>query len=97
MKTKISLSIIGAFNLIQSTAMLLFADKILTKMKIINPDGLSNADCAENVFRICEVMHYGLAPALLYNFIVSCCFFIASFLYFSLSSVISGLITFILA
>ena len=65
MKTKISLSIIGAFNLIQSTAMLLFADKILTKMKIINPDGLSNADCAENVFRICEVMHYGLAPALL--------------------------------
>tara|TARA_Y100000766_G_C18631812_1_gene471154 strand:- start:263 stop:649 length:387 start_codon:yes stop_codon:yes gene_type:complete len=58
MKTKISLSIIGGFNLLQSLAMLFFADLILEKMQAVastNPD----------VFRMCEVMHYGLSPALL--------------------------------
>ena len=56
MKTKISLSIIAAFNLLQAAAMLFFTGDMLGT--IVNSDNIE-------VIRMCEVMHYGLAPALL--------------------------------
>tara|TARA_B100001115_G_C15698843_1_gene338803 strand:- start:284 stop:664 length:381 start_codon:yes stop_codon:yes gene_type:complete len=56
MKTKISLSIIGAYNTIVSIVMMFFASDLVGT--IVNSD---NAD----VIRMCEVMHYGLSPAIL--------------------------------
>jgi len=56
MKTKISLSIIAAFNLLQAAAMLFFAGDMVGT--IVNSDNIE-------VIRMCEVMHYALAPALL--------------------------------
>ena len=49
MKTKISLSIIGAYNTIVSIVMMFFASDLVGT--IVNSD---NAD----VIRMCEVMHY---------------------------------------
>lgn len=65
MKTKISLSIVGVFNLIKSTAMLLFAEKMVYGMGLINIGGLFNTACAVELFFMCEWMLYGLAPAFL--------------------------------
>ena len=56
MKTKISLSIIGAYNTMVSIVMMFFASDLVGT--IVNSD---NAD----VIRMCEVMHYGLSPAIL--------------------------------
>tara|TARA_B100000965_G_scaffold325155_1_gene287348 strand:+ start:292 stop:672 length:381 start_codon:yes stop_codon:yes gene_type:complete len=56
MKTKISLSIIGAYNTFVSIVMMFFAGDLVGT--IVNSDSLE-------VIRMCEIMHYGLSPAIL--------------------------------
>jgi len=56
MKTKISLSIIGAYNTFVSVLMMFFAGDLVGT--IVNSDSLE-------VIRMCEIMHYGLSPAIL--------------------------------
>ena len=56
MKTKISLSIIGAYNTFVSVVMMFFAGDLVGT--IVNSDSLE-------VIRMCEIMHYGLSPAIL--------------------------------
>ena len=56
MKTKISLSIIGAYNTFVSVVMMFFAGDFVGT--IVNSDILE-------VIRMCEIMHYGLSPAIL--------------------------------
>jgi len=56
MKTKISLSIIGAFNVLMSLVMALAVKDLLPKML--------NTDLPEAI-RMTEIMHYGLFPAIL--------------------------------
>ena len=56
MKTKISLSIIGAYNTFVSIVMMFFAGDLVGA--IVNSDSLE-------VIRMCEIMHYGLSPAIL--------------------------------
>ena len=56
MKTKISLSIIGAYNTFVSVVMIFFAGDLVGT--IVNSDSLE-------VIRMCEIMHYGLSPAIL--------------------------------
>ena len=56
MKTKTSLSIIGAYNTFVSVVMMFFAGDLVGT--IVNSDSLE-------VIRMCEIMHYGLSPAIL--------------------------------
>jgi len=56
MKTKISLSIIGAYNTFVSVVMMFFAGDLVGT--IVNSDSLE-------VIRMYEIMHYGLSPAIL--------------------------------
>ena len=56
MKKKISLSIIGAYNTFVSVVMIFFAGDLVGT--IVNSDSLE-------VIRMCEIMHYGLSPAIL--------------------------------
>ena len=56
MKTKISLSIIGVFNIIMSLLMAFF-------IKDMAPTMLNTE--VEEAMRMVEVMHYGLFPAIL--------------------------------
>ncbi|MDC0189287.1 hypothetical protein OAJ42_00180 [Flavobacteriales bacterium] len=56
MKTKISLSIIGAYNTFVAVVMMFFSGDLV--------GAIVNSDITE-VVRMCEVMHYGLSPAIL--------------------------------
>ena len=56
MKTKLSLSIIGFYNLIVGTAMLFFAEAIGNQ--IVNSENVE-------AIKMGEMFHYGLAPAIL--------------------------------
>ncbi|MBJ04923.1 MAG: hypothetical protein CMP65_03365 [Flavobacteriales bacterium] len=56
MKTKISLSIIGSYNTFVAIIMMFFSGQMV--------GSIVNSDITE-VVKMCEIMHYGLAPAIL--------------------------------